>query len=204
MVERIVDAGRLVLVEEGYERATTNRVASRAGISPGSLYQYFPNKEAICSAVVERYSADVGEQLTAVLSDRMGLPPDQIVRGSYEGLLTVLESHREYVRLVTQVLPPSGIAGHVAQVETRVGELVGAYLTVSRTPTPLPVAQTAWILVRMVEHLCVQYVLEQPAIERSVFVDQLVRLTAAHLRVTPDVSNPSPSQRDTGHPDTVG
>lgn len=181
MVERIVDAGRRVLVEEGYERATTNRVASRAGISPGSLYQYFPNKEAIHAAVVQRYAADVGEELTAVLTDRLDQPPAEIVRGAYEGLLTVLESHREYVRLVTQVLPPTVIADHVTQVERRVGELVAAYLSVSRTPTPLPPAHTSWFLVRLVEHLCVQYVLERPDIERDVFVDQLVHLTTSHL-----------------------
>jgi AcrR family transcriptional regulator len=55
MVERIVDAGSAVLIQQGYDGATTNRIAEAAGISPGSLYQYFPNKEAIIAEVVEAF-----------------------------------------------------------------------------------------------------------------------------------------------------
>ncbi|GAA0191080.1 TetR/AcrR family transcriptional regulator [Cytobacillus oceanisediminis] len=191
MVERILEAARLVLVEEGYERATTNRIASRAEVSPGSLYQYFPDKQAILVAVIDRYSAEIGEELTAVLADRLDLPPDQLVRAAYEGLLDVLEEHREYLRLVTQELPLSRVAGHVGQVERRVADLVGAYLTVSRTPTPLPTSASAWLLVRMVEHLSVDYVLQRPDIARDVFVEELVHLTAAHLAARPATSVPA-------------
>ena len=98
----------------------------------------------------------------------------------------MLERHREYVRIVAQELPRSRSAGHVTQVERRVGDLVGTYLTVARVGTPLPPATSAWILVRMVEHLCVQYVLERPGVDRpdldrDVLVDELVHLTNAHL-----------------------
>lgn len=181
MVQRILDAGRQVLVEEGYQRATTNRVASRAGISPGSLYQYFPDKQAVLVAVIDGYSAEIGDELTAVLADRLDLPPDQLVRAAYEGLLDVLEAHREYLRLVTEELPRSRVAGHAGEVERRVADLVGAYLTVSRTPTPVPPAASAWLLVHLVEHLSVDYVLHRPDIERSQFIDELVHLTRAHL-----------------------
>ncbi|MCX6407290.1 MAG: TetR/AcrR family transcriptional regulator [Propionibacteriales bacterium] len=181
MVERILEAARAVLAEEGYERASTNRVASRAGISPGSLYQYFPDKQAVLSGVIDRYARELGDELTAVLADRLDLPPDDLVRAAYDGLLDVLEEHREYLRLVTRELPVSRVAGHVDAAEQRVAELVGAYLTVSRTPTPWPPAATAWLLVRMVEHLAVDYVLQRPELDRDVFVDELVHLTQAHL-----------------------
>lgn len=181
MVDRIVAAGRRVLVEHGYEKATTNRVAAEAGISPGSLYQYFPHKDAILAAVIEQYSAEIGEELTAVLTDRLDLPPVELVRAAYTALLDVLDSHREYVRLVAMELPRSRVADHVEQVERRVGELVSAYLTIARTTDRVAPTTSAWLLVRMVEHLCVQYVLEQPAFGREVLVDELVRLSLAHL-----------------------
>ena len=63
MVERILDAARELLVQEGHERLSTNRIASRAGISPGSLYQYFPDKASVLAAVVDRYAADVEAEL---------------------------------------------------------------------------------------------------------------------------------------------
>lgn len=181
MVERILEATRLLLVEEGYERATTNRIASRAGISPGSFYQYFPDKEAVLVAVIDRYARDVTNELTAVLADRLDLPPDALMRASYDGLLDVLERHREYVRIATLELPAAQVADHLAQAERRLTELVGAYLTVSRTSTRWAAESSAWLLVRMVEHLAVAYVLQQPDVPREAFVDELVHLTQAHL-----------------------
>ncbi len=56
MVQKILDAASKVLVREGYDRATTNRIAKVAGISVGSLYQYFPNKESLVAALAARHS----------------------------------------------------------------------------------------------------------------------------------------------------
>ncbi|MFT4918666.1 MAG: AcrR family transcriptional regulator, partial [Zhongshania aliphaticivorans] len=47
LVDAIIQACKQVLADEGEERLTTNRIAEVAGVTIGSLYQYFPNKEAI-------------------------------------------------------------------------------------------------------------------------------------------------------------
>jgi AcrR family transcriptional regulator len=54
-IQEILDAALAQFAETGYEKASTNAIAARAGMSPGSLYQYFPNKEAIAdeTAVTE-------------------------------------------------------------------------------------------------------------------------------------------------------
>jgi AcrR family transcriptional regulator len=57
-VEAIVEAASQVFESRGYADATTNRIAARAGVSVGSLYQYFPNKEAILVALAHRHLAD--------------------------------------------------------------------------------------------------------------------------------------------------
>jgi len=49
-VEVILDATARVLCSTGYDRASTNRIAMSAGVSVGSLYQYFPSKEALVAA----------------------------------------------------------------------------------------------------------------------------------------------------------
>lgn len=54
-VEAILGAAIELFAARGYARTTTNAVAARAGISVGSLYQYFPNKDAILTALVERH-----------------------------------------------------------------------------------------------------------------------------------------------------
>ncbi|MEV0993709.1 TetR/AcrR family transcriptional regulator [Nonomuraea sp. NPDC050202] len=54
----ILDAAELVIAEVGYPELTTNQVAARAGVSPGSLYQFFRNKEEILDGLVARYTVD--------------------------------------------------------------------------------------------------------------------------------------------------
>ncbi|MEV4834031.1 TetR/AcrR family transcriptional regulator [Nonomuraea sp. NPDC049486] len=52
----ILDAAEQVIAEIGYPDMTTNQVAARAGLSPGSLYQFFRNKEEILDGLVTRYT----------------------------------------------------------------------------------------------------------------------------------------------------
>ena len=54
-----------MLIAHGYDGASTNRIAAAAGISPGSLYQYFPNKDAIAAAVIDQYSDQLAERVAA-------------------------------------------------------------------------------------------------------------------------------------------
>src|SRR5436190_22963378 len=91
MVERIVAAGREVLVTDGYDAFSTNRVAATAGISPGSLYQYFPDKAAILDVVVDRYTEQTAERVAAAMSDRMGGAGLQVVRDIVDALVHALE-----------------------------------------------------------------------------------------------------------------
>ena len=54
-VEAIYEATIQVLLSQGAERLTTTRVAERAGVSVGTLYQYFPNKQSLLFAVLEAH-----------------------------------------------------------------------------------------------------------------------------------------------------
>ena len=58
-VEALYQASIQVLLELGYRKLTTTRVAERAGVSVGSLYQYFPNREALIAAVIARHLESV-------------------------------------------------------------------------------------------------------------------------------------------------
>jgi AcrR family transcriptional regulator len=71
-VEVILDATALLLVNEGYAQTTTNRVADRAGVSIGSLYQYFPNREALVTALTGRTEARITEALWQTISTQRG------------------------------------------------------------------------------------------------------------------------------------
>jgi AcrR family transcriptional regulator len=53
----LLRAAGQVFADVGYESATTNAIAARAGVSPGTLYQFFPNKQAIAEALADAYAA---------------------------------------------------------------------------------------------------------------------------------------------------
>jgi AcrR family transcriptional regulator len=68
-VDAIITAAAHILIKHGYEGATTGRVAERAGVSIGSLYQYFPNKEALVAALIERHANEIVRVIEAALED---------------------------------------------------------------------------------------------------------------------------------------
>jgi AcrR family transcriptional regulator len=71
-VDAILQATIQVLLTVGKERLTTTRVASRAGVSVGTLYQYFPNKSALLQAVLKRHLNEVAEAVERVCQQQRG------------------------------------------------------------------------------------------------------------------------------------
>jgi AcrR family transcriptional regulator len=59
MVEAIMQAAAEIFAQLGYARATTNKIAHRAGVSVGSLYQYFPNKDSLLVSLMDQHHGDV-------------------------------------------------------------------------------------------------------------------------------------------------
>jgi AcrR family transcriptional regulator len=80
-IAEILDAALALFAEVGYEAASTNRIAARAGISPGSLYQFFANKEAIAEALSARLAERMGEAHAAAFdgADVADLPLDDLL-----------------------------------------------------------------------------------------------------------------------------
>lgn len=67
-VERILDTATRIFHEQGYAGATTNDIADEAGVSVGSLYQYFPNKDALLVALTRRHIESTTAGLVYLLS----------------------------------------------------------------------------------------------------------------------------------------
>jgi len=72
-VERILDAAARIFHEQGYAGATTKDIADEAGLSIGSLYQYFPNKDALLAALTKRHITTTTSSLAVMIGK---LPED--------------------------------------------------------------------------------------------------------------------------------
>jgi AcrR family transcriptional regulator len=80
-VEAILDATIQVLLQVGKERLTTTRVAARAGVSVGTLYQYFPNKSALLQAVLRRHLNGVTTAVERVCEEHAGRSLEEMATG---------------------------------------------------------------------------------------------------------------------------
>ena len=83
-IASILDAAETVFAHVGYDEATTHQIAEEAGISPGSLYQFFANKEAIAQALAARYVEELKLVYNTIFSVEAATLPfsqwlDQIV-----------------------------------------------------------------------------------------------------------------------------
>ncbi|MBR1132939.1 TetR family transcriptional regulator [Bradyrhizobium iriomotense] len=78
LVAAILDAAVQVLAKEGAQRFTTARVAERAGVSVGSLYQYFPNKAAILFRLQSDEWRRTSDMLRGILADGAKAPPARL------------------------------------------------------------------------------------------------------------------------------
>jgi AcrR family transcriptional regulator len=183
MVRRIMDAGREVLVNRGYDGATTNLIAEVAGISPGSLYQYFPNKDVIIAAVIDDYTDDVVRAVTTHLVGQVGAPDDLVaLRRTLDILLEAMEGQPEMLRTLVEHVPRLATGDKIIDFEQRVGELAMAHLRL-RSATDEHSDTVVWIAVRAVEHLTIRYVLDRPSIERDEFLDELTALLSGYMAV---------------------
>ncbi len=185
-VDALIEATARVLVREGFERASTNRIAAEAGASIGSLYQYFPTKEALVAAVIERHKNDMMEVLRRALVRVAGMPLEQGVR---ELVALMIDAHRvdpELHRVLVEQIPRIGRLAEVEGFDREVRALVRAYLEAHRAELrPLDLDLAAFVCVSSVETLAHEAVLHNPTLlaNRKVkaFTDEVTLLVIRYL-----------------------
>ena len=92
-VEAILGATIQVLLKVGKERLTTTRVADRAGVSVGTLYQYFPNKGALLRAVLQQHMDELREAVETVCQEQAGASLEKIAAALASGFLAAKMRH---------------------------------------------------------------------------------------------------------------
>jgi AcrR family transcriptional regulator len=182
-VDAILDATARVLCSTGYDRASTNRIALAAGVSVGSLYQYFPSKEALVAALAARHMATMSALVRSKLAEVAEAPMPVAVRTI---IMAMFEAHAVDPRLhkvLIEEVPRIGRLENLRGVEREMETLVAAMLEARRAELRRSNVETmALLLVTVVEaatHAAVLAELE-PARSQAV-ADELTDLVLRYL-----------------------
>ena len=95
-VERLLGAAAQVFSDRGYAGTTTNHIAAAAGVSVGSLYQYFPSKDAILVALAEQHVEKAFQSAMAKVAEKRTAPVRELLRALVDALI---EAHLAEPRL---------------------------------------------------------------------------------------------------------
>jgi AcrR family transcriptional regulator len=182
-VTALLDATARVLTKHGYDRASTNRVAEAAGVSIGSLYQYFPSKEALVASLLERHVDEIRGILHAELPRLVALP---LPEGIEEAVRLMVAAHAHDPKLhkvLVEQTPRTGRLEKIRGVEEEMTEILRTYLEARRAElrvTDLELA--AFIVVGTVEALTHTAVLTRPELLGEPFVREVTSVVVRYLR----------------------
>ncbi len=177
---RILDAARRVFAKHGYAAGTTNRIADAAGLSVGSLYQYFPNKDSILAALVREHIAEGTRELLAATRDAEA-DFESLVRRVVTSLVEVHARDRRLHRVLFEESPrPESLRAELRRLEESAVALVAARLAAA-LPTRPDHELVARIVVTAIESLVHRLVASDLPLDPRRFTEEVTRLVAGYL-----------------------
>ncbi|MBE1159466.1 TetR/AcrR family transcriptional regulator [Dyella acidiphila] len=186
-VDALVEATARILVKEGFDKASTNRIAEAAGVSVGSLYQYFPTKESLVAAVIERHQQEIMQTVRGELTGILAQPVEQAIRM----LVTVaIKAHRvdpKLHRVVAEQIPRVGELEKLATFNRENYTLFMAYLAQHRDELRVEDLELAsFVCVTTIEALTHNAVLHHSKMmsdeKMRALVDEASRLIIGYLK----------------------
>lgn len=150
-VEVILDAATRILARDGYGAFTTNRVAEKAGVSIGSLYQYFPNKESLLGELIRRHKLAIEDGIEVVVPQAPDLPFADVVRAAIEHVVRAHLVDPALHRVLSET-PPLGKLDWEAKFSGRLTAHVRAAFEARRSEIVVPDLDLAvYVVMRAVE-----------------------------------------------------
>jgi AcrR family transcriptional regulator len=181
-IDQILEAAAGVFADAGYQAATTTAIAERAGISPGSLYQFFGDKDAIADALAARYAAELRRVNESTFRpDLVGASLDGLIDRVVNPFIEFNLTNPGFQALFTDPTTPARLSGTIAQLHELVTEQFEALLG-ARAPQ-LPAddrRRCAQVSVQLFRAL-LPVILTTVDPERSALVTELKRALRGYL-----------------------
>ena len=177
-VGQLLDAAAEVFAESGYEAATTNAIAARAGASPGTLYQFFPNKEAMAEALADRYLVRLGE----IFAPDIGrLPVPALVDQLIDPLMAFSVANPGFIALFVSPAAPGNLAPSAQQVYKAILTQVDELLESAGPEVPAGRRlRCAQVTVQVIKAM-MPLVLAASGAERTALIGELKQVMAGYL-----------------------
>jgi AcrR family transcriptional regulator len=192
--EQLLDVGRALFAERGFEATSTEEIAARAGVSKPVVYEHFGGKEGLYAVVVDREMSDLLERLTSALSAGH---PRQLVERAALALLTYIEEQTDGFRILSRDSPLGGASGTFSSLLNDIASQVEHIMArefASRGMNTELAPMYAQMLVGMVA-LTGQWWLEERQPDREEVAAHLVNLGwngLAHLDPKPSLGRRDP------------
>lgn len=185
-VDVILLAATQVFEAHGYAAGTTNRIALRAGVSIGTLYQYFPSKEAIAVALLERHLIETDHRLHEWVG-HMVVEQHGLCEALHDYVAGMLEMHTRQPRLQHILLEETPLPERVHQAlleaEQHAAKTVAGLIRLYPEVRSSCLEHTCFVIVQTVESLTHRYAahLDDQFIPRTTFVGEVVKMLIAYL-----------------------
>lgn len=184
-IDQILDAAAAVFAERGYEPATTNAIAAAAGISPGSLYQFFRNKEAIAQALAGRFAQRLAAAHEEAFdpAEAATLPLPALLDRVIDPIVAVNVAHPGLKSLLATELPER-LSAPIRPLQQAVTGRIEAIIAARAPDLPAPDrARQAMVTLQIFKGMLPLVVAAPPA-ERELLVTELKRVLAGYLGPT--------------------
>jgi AcrR family transcriptional regulator len=181
----ILTAAAQVFERRGYAGGTTDAIAERAGVSVGSLYQYFPNKDAILVALMERHVEEGTALLSGLVREVRGqpLPIDALLHRFVDAMIALHNREPHLHRVLFENAPlPGSLRSDLQQLESAFVEQIAALLSDHPGLALRDPVLAATMLVRSIDGLVHGFILRPPPeLDADTFADELVCMLRCYL-----------------------
>jgi AcrR family transcriptional regulator len=185
MYDAILDATTHLLSENGYAATTTNHIAERTGISIGSLYQYFPNKDAIAVELLQRHIVSGMDYMNPLITHAMKSrnDPAKMVKAFIEAACDHHTDNPSLHKVLEEEVPhPAHIREALRHNEYLFAEAIAHWIELQRPQEVSNLTVAARLVFFLVKTMTHWYILsQQTEIEREVFVDELTTIVMRYL-----------------------
>jgi AcrR family transcriptional regulator len=184
LVEVVLEATAQILVKDGYDRLTTNRVAERAGVSVGSIYQYFHSKEELVAALVDRHMDRLVALVSGELAAAVNLPLAAAARRIIGALVRSHMVDPDVHRAILEQVPKVNRMDRVREMDQQFEALLAAVIVAKKAKFPIEDPRMfAFLVVQTTKAVTLGALLDHPEYLRDErLAEELTRMFMGYAR----------------------